>query len=128
MKHKTKNGLKSVRLRKTGEGSLPITDLGSQVSSFVVEFGAVLPLLFAYPVPLFGVEVAAPLVATVPAATVVDEDDAAPTPLLPLDALGIFDTTVDPYTRIASSFSSSNASCMENRGCFIFGIDLCVSE
>lgn len=27
-----------------------------------------------------------------------------------LDALGILDTTVDPYTRIASSFSSSNAS------------------
>lgn len=106
-----------------------LTDLGSHVNSFVVVavvFGAV-PLLFAYPVPLFGVE---------PAAVATAEDDpAAPLsapaddiPPLPLDARlgGIFDTTVDPYTRIASSFSSSNASWMENRGCFIFGVCVCV--
>lgn len=104
-------------------------NLGSHVNSFVdtVAFGAV-PLLFAYAVPLFGVVepvVALPVAAAV--AAVEDDPPAAPA-ALPLDPRlgGTFDTTVDPYTRIASSFSSSNASWMEKRGCFIFLVCVCV--
>lgn len=38
-------------------------------------------------------------------------------PALLVAGRGTFDTTVEPYTRIASSFSSSNASWIEKRGC-----------
>lgn len=88
-----------------------------------VAFGA-FPLLFAYAVPLFGVVEPLPVACD-------DVPPAAPA-VLPLDPRlgGTFDTTVDPYTRIASSFSSSNASWMEKRGCFIFcfvfGFGMCV--
>lgn len=98
-----------------------MANLGSHVSSFVVvadAFGA-FPLLFAYAAPLFGVVEPA---AVLPVATAIAADDEDPPAVLPLDPRlgGTFDTTVDPYTRIASSFSSSNASWMEKRGCFIF--------